>query len=196
MSLAYTRLHVIWHQDLASFLDHWLWLELLFAEGVPPGVEVLLLRDVGHSHVRRIHVKDSDNIWPAARGRQQRWAGGRGRGRGWLTRVIHTCLTPWNYKKDHFDWHAFQLPTFILKLLLVSHWEKRNRSDSTDSVFHRDDHQMEAEYLPSVTNNKHIPLPLTDSKQLRMFFSQLLWTVKISVAEPERYRWNTPYNPS
>lgn len=41
-----TYFHVVWHQDLAGFLDHRLRLELLFAEGVPPGVEVLLARGV------------------------------------------------------------------------------------------------------------------------------------------------------
>lgn len=34
-----TYFHVVRHQDLAGFLDHWLRLELLLAEGALPGVE-------------------------------------------------------------------------------------------------------------------------------------------------------------
>lgn len=30
-----THFHIVGHQDLAGLLDHWLWLELLFTEGMP-----------------------------------------------------------------------------------------------------------------------------------------------------------------
>lgn len=106
----FTHLHVIWHQDLAGLLDHWLGLELLFTEGVPPGVEVLLA--AGHGDVRRIHVKHSNRIWSAARGRQQRRTGGRGGGRRWLTGLIHTCLTPWNHKEEEFVSDVSHRPVF------------------------------------------------------------------------------------
>lgn len=76
-----THLQAVRHQDLAGLLDHRLWLELLFAEGVPHVVEVLLARGVGHG-VRSIHVKQADRIGPAAGGRQQRWTGGPGGGAG------------------------------------------------------------------------------------------------------------------
>lgn len=76
-----THLQAVRHQDLAGLLDHRLWLELFFTEGVPHVVKVLLARRVGHG-VRSIHVKQADRIGPATRGRQQRWTGGPGGGAG------------------------------------------------------------------------------------------------------------------
>ena len=114
------HLQVIRHQDLAGLLDHWLWLELLFTEGVPPGVKVMLARAAGHSHVRSVSVKHSSAVWPAAVGRQQRWTGGRVGGTGGLTRLVHTRLTPWNYKEDICVLHACDWTMFKQILILLS----------------------------------------------------------------------------
>lgn len=74
-----THFQVFWDQDLSGLLDHWLWFELLFAEGVPYGIEVRLARGVGEIF-RLIHVKHTDHVRPVARRCQQRWTGGRGGG--------------------------------------------------------------------------------------------------------------------
>lgn len=95
-SSGWTHLQALGHQDLSGLLDHRLWLELLFTEGVPPGVVVRLVR---HIHVRRIHVVHAVPVWTAVRRCQQRWTGGRGGRRGGLTGVVHTGLTPCNQRE-------------------------------------------------------------------------------------------------
>lgn len=155
-------LHIVGHQDLAGLLYHWLWLEFLFAEGVPHGVKVLLTRGVGQI-VWRIHVEHSNHIWPAACGRQQRRTGGRGGGTGWLTGVVHTRLTPWNKREAQYFLLAFQWTAIILKLIRLSNLNRAaGDSSSTWQWRHMQYYilmttrwKQRAIFLVSINNKQH-----------------------------------------
>lgn len=154
-----THLQAIRHQDLAGLLDHWLRFELLLAEGVPNGVKVLLA-----SVVWRIHVKHSNHIWPAARGRQQRWTGGRGGGTGWLTGVVHTRLAPWKKKGRTIWFKCFSLSYVhpeidnTVRFGQSSWWQRFSKTTiKTHAALHDDVHQREAEsyFLGAINNKQH-----------------------------------------
>lgn len=72
---------------------------------------------------------------------------------------------------------------YIVSIKQISRWQQATKKTTqTHAAFHHDDHQMEAEsFFLSIKAINNIPLPLTDSKDLKTVFNQFSWTVRIFI---------------
>lgn len=108
-------LQVIWDEDLASFLDHGLWFQLLGRELAFAGVKQLLPRHAGQSQVGRVGLVSDRNLDGV------RVNGARG---------VSGAREAWRKTMVFVSYQWSQLPTQSLTLVLDTNPDPRSKQNS------------------------------------------------------------------